>query len=169
MKSLSASNLWHKWTVGDNEWTPFRIPGFSYVCFLRDKFYAFSSNGSTVTIDPASLIFSHVAPPHGLDMRSSSFIVESVGDIFQVCVFCDYDNSKGKVVSRFGVKKLEEEKKQRVDVRDELKGRLVFVSNVCSFSVPAEDIPQWKPNCVYVQGGLLHCKEPPPPVCNHYL
>ncbi|KAJ4835840.1 hypothetical protein Tsubulata_035333 [Turnera subulata] len=139
---------------------------FCDVAFRGGKFYAFTCRGLVITVDPDSLNINRVVPTEK-PVREIGFpyheflVVESHGDLFSVCASEDR-----KHVVRIEVKRLDEGQHQWVDVKDELKDHVLFVGDICRFSVSAKDYPGYKANCVYFFNYYGRSRQPQP-YCHH--
>ncbi|KAJ4841486.1 hypothetical protein Tsubulata_041833, partial [Turnera subulata] len=139
---------------------------FCDVAFRGGKFYAFTCRGLVITVDPDSLNINRVVPTEK-PVREIGFpyheflVVESHGDLFSVCASEDR-----KHVVRIEVKRLDEAQHEWVDVKDELKDRVLFVGDICRFSVSAKDYPGYKANCVYFFNYYGRSRQPQP-YCHH--
>ncbi|KAJ4833018.1 hypothetical protein Tsubulata_010640 [Turnera subulata] len=139
------------WRKGDDGWKLSRNNSFGAdrVVFTNGHFYASNLEGKVVKIgstNPSFLNIRRVAQPKQKFRWSDVYLVETLGDLFLVYKEGTTDNV------RFKVEKLDwKEGKWVKPSADELKGCLLFPGYNSSFSLVANDFPEYKINCIYLR------------------
>ncbi|XP_031259775.1 F-box protein SKIP23-like [Pistacia vera] len=140
------------WRNVDKKWTRIDMgyDNFLDVIYHNEKFFALMSTGVTVTVDSKSMTVSPVAGP--LQIESVwvwSYLIKSSQDLFLIIKSWPFQIDP----IEFKVYKLDEEKREWVEVMDGLEDSVFFVGDDASFSLSAEEFPGCKGNCVYFKGG----------------
>ncbi|XP_031261783.1 F-box protein SKIP23-like [Pistacia vera] len=148
------------WRFSTRNWLNIAVVenGFRFedISYHDNKFYAMGTRGVTMTVDPETLDIFEVAGP--LQRWSSGFkyLVDSSDGMYLVdkfwveeCCACHMDIDEEDCPIRLIVFKLDEQRREWLPLRNELRDRALFVGEDCTFSVSTKDFAGVKPNCVY--------------------
>lgn len=150
------------WRSDNKTWANIAVGGnglyFEDVIYHKKKFFATSSDGRTITVDPKSLNFAEIAPPVTKSNEGLISLVKSLDDLYLINKYwlekynkfgLGFDGEYGTV--RVDVFKLDEERREWIKVKHGiLENKAVFLGEDYSFFVSPEDFPGVKKNCIYL-------------------
>ncbi|PIA33305.1 hypothetical protein AQUCO_04100017v1 [Aquilegia coerulea] len=129
---------------------------FSDIIYYQRQFYFVENTGRTCVIDPYTLSTTLVANPIIHGYLEKKRLLESNGELFLVDIFVNEDgptvrHQQDSFFQSFPIDckvfRLDKQRKLWIEVQS-LDDRVFFVSNNCSFSIPAMDFSGCKGNCI---------------------